>query len=994
MAQIESHRFKSGSLEPVEYSSTGAGRVSGGGITEDGVSQVDVAAGTGVFRTTNSDVGTLVVLDWPALAGVSIPEGELRYIGVEYNAGSPQVVSSSTNDFDWNTSFLLGIVVNDVGEIHILQDYQRAPNTASLTQRRFFETRKLERDNRSGGLILSESGDGNRNLALTAGSLWDILNRFTTANINTAGTDTFEILFHVAGQWSYTEDNTQWPNTQYDNGTNLVTMTNNHWANLWLYIQPEDEISGKLHMLYGTDEYPSQAQAETEDPPSDVPQVISEQCVLVGVLTFQKNATVAGSVRSAFVESFSATAASIHGNLSGLLNDDHPQYFLLDGRTGGQIAIGGIDPSDNLVLESTSDATKGAVQIQTGSDLQVLDFSSAGFVKNNASGIISGGNTISSSDITDFNEAAQDAVGSILTDTATVDLVYDDGTPQITANVIPGGIDHNSLANLTVGDPHTQYFLLAGRSGGQVAVGGTGASENLELSSTSNGTKGAVLIDDGSDFRFDSTTLAPFIFADYSLDRIGINDSTPSATLDLKGKPGTSANADTILIVGGGAGGTGSSGFNGGGISIQTGAGGAASGVSGVGGNSGSVSITLGAAGNATNTSGTGGTGGSLSITAGAGGSAIVSGGTGGVGGNLTVNPGAGGTGTSSNGSDGYVAICNSRGNVGIGTTTATSKLTGIGTFRWTIPGTSTDFALYDQSLDDAWFLFSGSVGEINIAPTADHNVGIGKNQGTVGALFHVGGYSKFDLNATFNDTSGSTGDLNVKSTTSDYMLFCDASASKVGINTSTAQSTLTINDSSPTLRLKISDSSTNHFIINHASFSQTTINNTAAASTSLIDINPIDSGGTSECSVRLFRSTNTSSTSCFFYMFKGDGTATTSVRVAVKSGSSTLFNASLDDIDFRISGDTVTDLFYVNAGTDFVGIGTSSPTSILHVNGAETWTEQSSTPSSPTSGTEMRVYMKADKFIIQFNDGGTVRYKYLDLTGTGVTWVATTTAP
>lgn len=59
-----------------------------------------------------------------------------------------------------------------------------------------------------------------------------------------------------------------------------------------------------------------------------------------------------------------------------------------------------------------------------------------------------------------------------------------------------------------------------------------------------------------------------------------------------------------------------------------------------------------------------------------------------------------------------------------------------------------------------------------------------------------------------------------------------------------------------------------------------------------------------------------------------------------------------------------------------------------------ERYAEQSATPANPASGTEMHVYMKADKFVIQYNDAGTVRYKYLDLTGTGVTWTHTTTAP
>ena len=58
------------------------------------------------------------------------------------------------------------------------------------------------------------------------------------------------------------------------------------------------------------------------------------------------------------------------------------------------------------------------------------------------------------------------------------------------------------------------------------------------------------------------------------------------------------------------------------------------------------------------------------------------------------------------------------------------------------------------------------------------------------------------------------------------------------------------------------------------------------------------------------------------------------------------------------------------------------------------TFTEKDTTPGTPGSGTEMRVYMKADNFVIQYNDGGTVRYKYLGLTGTGVTWTHSTSAP
>lgn len=62
-------------------------------------------------------------------------------------------------------------------------------------------------------------------------------------------------------------------------------------------------------------------------------------------------------------------------------------------------------------------------------------------------------------------------------------------------------------------------------------------------------------------------------------------------------------------------------------------------------------------------------------------------------------------------------------------------------------------------------------------------------------------------------------------------------------------------------------------------------------------------------------------------------------------------------------------------------------------INGAATL-YPTSAPPSPAQNAEGRVYIRNNKLIIQFNDAGTVRYKYLNLTGTGVTWTHTTTPP
>jgi len=81
-------------------------------------------------------------------------------------------------------------------------------------------------------------------------------------------------------------------------------------------------------------------------------------------------------------------------------------------------------------------------------------------------------------------------------------------------------IDHGSILGLS-DDDHTQYALLAGRSGGQSLVGGNAANNNLTLSSTSNGTKGKINL--GAHAAFDEATT-----------RLGVGSNSPESILHLQ----------------------------------------------------------------------------------------------------------------------------------------------------------------------------------------------------------------------------------------------------------------------------------------------------------------------------------------------------------------------------------------------------------------------------------------------------------------------------
>jgi len=91
--------------------------------------------------------------------------------------------------------------------------------------------------------------------------------------------------------------------------------------------------------------------------------------------------------------------------------------------------------------------------------------------------------------------------------------------------------DHDVLGGLT-DDDHTQYPLLAGRSGGQTLTGGTGASENLTLLTTSHGTKGKVIFGAAGTTVYDGVN-----------DRVGIGTTAPGEPLHVN-----TAAASTIAL--------------------------------------------------------------------------------------------------------------------------------------------------------------------------------------------------------------------------------------------------------------------------------------------------------------------------------------------------------------------------------------------------------------------------------------------------------------
>lgn len=117
------------------------------------------------------------------------------------------------------------------------------------------------------------------------------------------------------------------------------------------------------------------------------------------------------------------------------------------------------------------------------------------------------------------DERAQDAVGTILVDSASIDFTYSDGTPSITADVLPAGVDHDSLNNFVANEhvDHSTVSITTATDSGLTGGGNITATRSLSVdingttAETSADNADAILIYDNSATALKKMTRANFL---------------------------------------------------------------------------------------------------------------------------------------------------------------------------------------------------------------------------------------------------------------------------------------------------------------------------------------------------------------------------------------------------------------------------------------------------------------------------------------------------
>jgi len=175
-----------------------------------------------------------------------------------------------------------------------------------------------------------------------------------------------------------------------------------------------------------------------------------------------------------------------HDNLLGFVANEHVDHSTVS-ITGGTGLTGGGDITANRTISMPNVGSAGTYG--TTSAIPQITTDAQGRVTNVTEPSIS----ITSSQVSNFNEAAQDAVGGILTDTSSVDLTYDDAGNTISAVVLPAGVNHNSLLNYVANEHINHTSVSIGAGTGLSGGGDISANRTLDIANTgvTAGTYGA-----------------------------------------------------------------------------------------------------------------------------------------------------------------------------------------------------------------------------------------------------------------------------------------------------------------------------------------------------------------------------------------------------------------------------------------------------------------------------------------------------------------------
>jgi len=339
--------------------SQSAGKMYGGDITDNGNGSISVSAGEGFIKTSNSDTARTQAFSWDANSSVSLADGEVNYVCVDYNGGSPVISTSTSLPSDHSTKIMLGLVYRDGTSLHIVTAGQTTSNFASKVTWKDIEVNgKLQR---ASGLVISESGE--RYIHITAGVIYA---GFTKVNIDAFDSqnaaDSLTAYYrNNSGGWVKVTGVHQLDNQYYDDGGgSLASLNNNYKTCRYIYV----DANGSVFMVYGQNQYATLGGAIEESAPSSLPNVVSGVCTLVGKIIVKEGEDNFEKIYSPFEAKVEYGAVTEHNELGDIQGGSADEYYHLTEGEHTELSdwlphvdltpSGGIDADDDVTAPNIS----------------------------------------------------------------------------------------------------------------------------------------------------------------------------------------------------------------------------------------------------------------------------------------------------------------------------------------------------------------------------------------------------------------------------------------------------------------------------------------------------------------------------------------------------------------------------------------------------------------------------------------------------------------
>lgn len=281
-----------------------------------------VSIGTGSVSLCTTADGTGVVRNYQlnsASFALTSSFLDVQYIIAKYNGGSPQydlVTDRNTVD-SIQTTLVYTLLLGAGGRVSYVS--WDAPGIL-LSNKENLRVQTLRGIERESGLQLSYSGS--RYVTITNGVVWQGIKQISLAPV-TSSVDRLVLIAHSASVFSGSTI-TQYVNDVYDNGTNLIPLSNNHYVNNWVY-RAIGNLNSTLIQL--STQYAKPEDAISANPPTP-PIELKDVAILVGRAIYKKGIDVPYQIDSAFTTDYFG-GISIHNNLIGLQGGTTNEYYHL-----------------------------------------------------------------------------------------------------------------------------------------------------------------------------------------------------------------------------------------------------------------------------------------------------------------------------------------------------------------------------------------------------------------------------------------------------------------------------------------------------------------------------------------------------------------------------------------------------------------------------------------------------------------------------------------